>query len=143
MASERFFIHVNVTDDCQLWTGPVNNGYGRYWVCRDYNGRNVLRYAHVYAWERANGPVPEGKEVCHHCDTPLCVRLDHLFLGTRLDNMRDAKAKGRICNGNKRKRVCKYGHKFTPANTWVRANGQRQCRVCKRRRKRESQKAVG
>jgi hypothetical protein len=32
---------------------------------------------------------------------------------------------------------CKYGHPFTPANTYIEPNGNRQCRVCKRERLRE------
>lgn len=46
-------------------------------------------------WTLANGPIPDGVYVCHHCDNTLCVRLDHLFLGTAQDNMNDCIAKGR------------------------------------------------
>jgi DNA invertase Pin-like site-specific DNA recombinase len=47
----------------------------------------------------AIGPVPPGMHVCHRCDTPACVRPDHLFLGTQQDNIRDAAQKGRMHTG--------------------------------------------
>ena len=37
--------------------------------------------------------------MCHHCDTPLCVRVSHLFLGTPGDNNRDSMMKGRRAKG--------------------------------------------
>lgn len=56
--------------------------------------------AHVLAWELAYGAVPVGLQVCHTCDTPKCVRGDHLFLGTQGDNLRDMWAKGRNGSGS-------------------------------------------
>jgi HNH endonuclease len=52
--------------------------------------------AHRVAYTIENGLIPRGKFICHHCDTPLCVRPDHLFIGTNMDNMRDAIKKGRM-----------------------------------------------
>lgn len=43
----------------------------------------------------ANGPIPNGLWVLHKCDNPACVRVDHLFLGTPTDNVRDCVAKQR------------------------------------------------
>jgi hypothetical protein len=54
---------------------------------------NVL--AHRYAWFITYGPIPDGMQVCHHCDNPSCCRPDHLFLGTNQDNTDDKRAKGR------------------------------------------------
>lgn len=88
---ERFWSKVEKTDACWLWRGGVKpNGYGRFVI-----GHSTQVYAHRFAWELTNGAVADGLFVCHHCDTPLCVRPDHLFLGTHTENMRDMLAKGR------------------------------------------------
>ena len=80
-------------DVCWLWTGNVrSDGYGAFGA----RGRRTHNGAHVYAWERANGRLrPDGLQVCHSCDTPLCVNPAHLFLGTPLANMQDKVQKGR------------------------------------------------
>jgi hypothetical protein len=56
--------------------------------------------AHRWVWEQANGPIPSGMFVCHHCDNPSCVNLEHLFLGSPADNMADKVAKGRQWHPN-------------------------------------------
>ena len=88
--SDRFWAKVDQTGDCWLWTGlRHSNGYGVGWA----NGGRM--YAHRVSWLVANGPIPAGLHVLHHCDNPPCVRPDHLFLGTATDNMRDMARKGR------------------------------------------------
>lgn len=62
-----------------------------------YQGKHWA--AHRLSWTIANGPIPDGVQVLHHCDNPPCVRPDHLFLGTIGDNIRDAAAKGRMHPG--------------------------------------------
>ena len=86
----RFRRRVVKTETCWLWTGAKGErGYGRIW--RD--GRNVPA-AHI-SWELAYGPVPPEKQVLHKCDNPPCVRPDHLFLGTPVENHTDCIRKGR------------------------------------------------
>lgn len=92
--AERFWEKVRKSDGCWEWTGSRNAaGYGK--LSEGAAGSPRLR-AHRVSWELANGPVPAGLWVLHRCDNPPCVRPDHLWLGTRLDNMQDCARKGRI-----------------------------------------------
>lgn len=85
-----FWVKVNKTDTCWLWTAATTNGgYGV------VNHRGVISRAHRLAWEWENGPVPTGMQMCHHCDNPKCVRPSHLFIGTAKENMEDMARKGR------------------------------------------------
>lgn len=51
--------------------------------------------AHRYSFEIFNGDIPHGLNVLHSCDNPKCVNPEHLFLGTRQDNVNDREYKGR------------------------------------------------
>lgn len=93
---------------CLLWTAAMcSKGYGTYAVFR-----RVVS-AHRFAWELANGEVPDGLCVLHRCDTPACVNIDHLFLGTHHDNALDKVAKGRAWRPRGEKNV---KAKLTAAN---------------------------
>lgn len=62
---------------CWLWLGPLYiNGYGYYSEARGTKPRNVS--AHVASWRRYCGPVPDGHDVHHVCETKCCVNPDHL-----------------------------------------------------------------
>jgi hypothetical protein len=87
---EQFWALVRKGDDCWDWQGrQSSDGYGVFAL--DHQRWR----AHRLAWTLAHGPIPSGLFVCHHCDRPLCVRPEHLFLGTNDDNMRDMHEKGR------------------------------------------------
>ncbi len=78
---------------CIVWQKRCSNrGYGEI----SYLGNKSLTHRVMY--ELINGPVPEGKCVCHTCDNPSCINPKHLFLGTQSDNMKDCVKKGRCYN---------------------------------------------
>jgi hypothetical protein len=87
----RFWGKVRKTAGCWEWTASISTrGYGSFF----HEGRS--QPAHRVSWMLENGPIPVGMLVCHHCDNRVCVRPDHLFLGTTKDNTVDAYAKGRL-----------------------------------------------
>ena len=87
---ERFWARVERGDGCWEWRGTRRrDGYGQLMV----NGKLIR--AHRLAYELSVGPIPPGLSVCHRCDNPPCVRPDHLWLGSRAENLADMTAKGR------------------------------------------------
>lgn len=86
----RFWGHVRRTDTCWLWIPGPSNRYGVFFLRKKKYG------AHRVSWTMHFGTIPDGLWVLHSCDTPRCVRPEHLFLGTQLENMRDASAKKRL-----------------------------------------------
>lgn len=87
----RFWKFVRRTDTCWEWTGATKAGYGKFAM----SGAQPSMFAHRVSYESAYGAIPAGKHVCHRCDNPLCIRPDHLWLGTPKENMWDAIRKGR------------------------------------------------
>lgn len=98
--TERFWRRVNKDSTapahrpelgpCWLWTGYTDpKGYG-------YVSKKA---AHRTAWELTYGAIPHDAWVLHRCDTPSCVRPEHLFLGTLQENVQDCVDKGRHPHG--------------------------------------------
>lgn len=81
--------------ECWIWQGTKTTaGYGVLRV--NYK----LKYAHRLMWILHNKTdIPKRGCICHSCDNPPCCNPAHLFLGSHSDNMKDAKAKGRISHG--------------------------------------------
>lgn len=82
--------------DCWEWTGARQwNGYGRIFVYWDSAKGSRSDVAHRVGFELQFGPIPTGTHVRHRCDNRVCVRGEHLELGSAADNVRDMHSRGR------------------------------------------------
>ncbi len=116
---------VAVAGSCWQWTGGTNGvGYGT------VTWRGARGYSHRLMFERCVGPIPAGMVLDHLCRNTLCCNPEHLEPVTHAENIRRSPLVGA-------KRVCVYGHDYTPENTYVTPAGARQCLECSRRRGRE------
>jgi hypothetical protein len=70
-------------------------GYRQRFGYRRIGFRGGSYLAHRVAWILQRGPIADGLFVCHRCDVPNCINIEHLFLGTAADNNHDRDAKGR------------------------------------------------
>lgn len=95
--AETFSKWLIKSDGCWLWSGARDkDGYGIFTYARaSYRAAKV-------ALELDGRPVPKGLYACHTCDNPPCVRPDHLYPGTPIQNSADARARGRLAIGSKR-----------------------------------------
>jgi len=85
-------------NNCWIWIAAKDGrGYGFF----TYHGKQIR--SHRVSWIFKYGDIPDNLHVLHHCDNPSCVNPDHLFLGTRKDNMQDMirKKRNNPCPGDK------------------------------------------
>jgi hypothetical protein len=109
---------------CWIFTRALSvdrKGYGR--LKGTINGK-CHRLAHTIAYALLVGPIPTSLQIDHLCHERRCVNPHHLEPVTNAENAR----RGDSLKGTRTH--CKAGHERTPANTYTRARGTSQCRVC-------------
>lgn len=80
-------LHV-AASGCWEWTGARHRqGYGTIRI-------NEVKFVHIITYVMFNGIFATKLEVCHSCNNPPCANPEHLYLGTHLQNMRDANRDG-------------------------------------------------
>jgi len=108
---QRFWAKVDKassTDGCWCWIGSKTvQGYGQMRIC----GKQI--YAHRLIFDILGLSLDPELCVLHKCDNRSCVNPEHLFQGTRSDNARDMKLKGRARGADGSKN---YNAKLSEAN---------------------------
>ncbi|KKK62121.1 hypothetical protein LCGC14_3007490 [marine sediment metagenome] len=115
---------------CWLWTAGCNDsGYGLFWE----DGKPVR--AHRWAYEQEHDLIPEGKQLDHLCRTRHCIRASHLEPVTCRENL----MRGDTLAAREAKLMyCPQGHSYDEENTYVYPQGRRECRECRRQRRKAS-----
>lgn len=81
--------------DCLVWEGHRDkDGYAITNIDAG-DGIRKNRRVHRLVYMQAFGAIPDGLFVCHKCDNPSCIKLDHLWLGTPEANSKDRDRKQR------------------------------------------------
>ena len=92
---KRFWAKVKKCESgCWEWTASTNHGsYGNFTVPPDKHHGPAQR-AHRVSWFLHTGKWPT-KNILHTCDNPPCIRFEHLYEGTALNNAQDRDSRGR------------------------------------------------
>src|SRR6185312_7605276 len=94
-SSFEYHVYPEPNSGCFLWGGPIFGLRGGYGVFTSRPFGIIMQRAHRVAWKIYCGDITRDQHVLHKCDNPLCVNVDHLWLGNQADNMRDKAMKGR------------------------------------------------
>lgn len=120
--AQRFWAKVEKTHDCWLWTASLgHSGYGQ------FGAFDTVWPSHRIAYRQLIGPIEAGLTLDHLCRNKRCVNPAHLEPVTHHENTTRAASHARDLRTH-----CKHGHEFTPENTYIRSDGSRQCKTCRR-----------
>ena len=116
---------ITTESGCFVWQGFLTDkGYGRMTVGSRKDGTyrtGVL--VHRVAYESFVGPLDPNLTVDHTCEVKACWNPEHLEQVTNAENKK---------RGGDRMTHCRRGHERNEENTYVRPDGKRQCRACRR-----------
>lgn len=88
---DRFQLRVEEGDEAECWEMRTGDTDTRAKFRVDGRVETAPRAAYLI-----RGTDPGEKQVNHTCDNPLCVNMNHLYIGTQSDNLQDAIERGRV-----------------------------------------------
>lgn len=135
---ETKIIRPSEPDGCWLWCGShfKQTGYCCFSMKRT-DGTWAPTVGHRISYELYVGEIPPGYWVDHLCRNRGCVNPDHLEAVSPRVNTARGQAPSAIAVRLNR---CGRGHEFTQANTILRKDGRRDCRMCAQARDRDRNK---
>lgn len=121
LLSEYLIKRITVDEnDCWIWTGHILvNGYGT------GNGGRI----HRVVYELLIGKIPDGLVIDHLCRVRACCNPKHLEPVTAQENVLRGEGLAAI---NSAKIYCDSGHSLSGSNLYIKPNGCRNCRECRR-----------
>ena len=111
-----------VKSGCWEWTGALSGHNCSYPYYQN-------RRAHRVSYECYKGSIPKGLTINHDCNNTRCVNPEHLTAMSLRNNLLLGTSFVAV---NARKTHCKHGHEFTPENTYAKAQGCRDCKICRK-----------
>lgn len=122
---ERFesFVRTEPNTGCWLWAGGNSGAYGAF-----YDGKQVVK-AHRWSYEHFCEPIASGLVLDHICCVPQCVNPTHLRPVTQRQNILFGTAPAAL---QAKRTHCIHGHALDEINTYIKPNGSRQCKACRR-----------
>jgi hypothetical protein len=88
--------YTEIIDKLNVVNGSVNNFVSENKINSIPGDSHFDSEGHRIIYEQTYGEIPPDLYVLHKCNNPKCSNLDHLYLGTQKDNMKDRSISGRL-----------------------------------------------
>lgn len=100
---DRYLAKVEIRgeDECWPWLASLNRyGYGQFRWTQD-DGHSTVSTSHRFGYELKYGPIPEGYEPDHRCETTWCQNPFHMEAVPKAVNT----ARGNVSRARRRLQV--------------------------------------